>query len=237
MQSKKIGIIGAMDIEVENLKVALADCKITKIAEMEFYEGILNKKNVVIVKSGIGKVNSARCAQILCDKFNVDIIVNTGIGGGVGEGLDIEDMIIGDELCQHDFDVTGFGYPKGYMFLGDKDKITVFKSDEYLVECAKKASKIHMPDEKIKIGRIATGDIFVNSSQKRLEIRNEFGALVCEMEGGAIAQCASANNVPFVVLRTISDLADGLAVDSYEEFEKRAAYLCGEIIKSFVEVI
>lgn len=233
----KLGIIGAMDIEVETLKSALSDCKTTKIAEMEFYEGKLNDREVIIVKCGIGKVNSARCVQILADKFDVCAVVNTGIGGGIGDGLAVADIVIGDELVQHDFDVTGFGYAKGYMFSGDKDKPTIYKSDATMIKALEKAASAHIDTEKIKVGRIATGDVFVSSAERKKEIKETFNALVCEMEGGSIAQAAVANGISFVVLRAISDLADGSASESYEQFEKETAYLSAEIIKSFVKNI
>ncbi|MBR3792278.1 MAG: 5'-methylthioadenosine/adenosylhomocysteine nucleosidase [Clostridia bacterium] len=233
----RIGIIGAMDIEVETLKNSLENPKKSKFAEMEFYEGRLEGKEVIVVKCGIGKVNAGRCAQILCDKFDVAVIVNTGIGGGIGDGLAVSDVVIGNELCQHDFDVTGFGYAKGYMFKGDKDKATIYECDKNLVEIVKKAAEENMSPDKIKVGRIATGDVFVSSAEKKKEIRDNFRAMVCEMEGGAIAQTAVANEIPFVVVRTISDLADGSAAESYEEFETKTAHLCAKIIKSFVKYI
>ncbi len=233
----KLGIIGAMDIEVETLKSALSDCKTTKVAEMEFYEGKLSDKDVIVVKCGIGKVNAARCVQILADKFDVDTVVNTGIGGGIGDGLSVADIVVGNELVQHDFDVSGFGYAKGYMFSGNKDKATAYKCNEELVEKLKKSASEHLDSSKIKTGRIATGDVFVSDVLKKREIKETFGALVCEMEGGAIAQSALANGLDFVVVRAISDLADGSASESYEEFEKETAYLSAEIIKSFVKLI
>ncbi len=233
----KLGIIGAMDIEVETLKSALSDCKTTRVAEMEFYEGTLNNKEVIVVKCGIGKVNAARCVQILADKFDVDAVVNTGIGGGIGDGLRVSDIVVGDELVQHDFDVSGFGYAKGYMFSGDTDKATAYKCNEELVEKLKKSASEHLNVDRIKTGRIATGDVFVSDAGKKKEIKETFGALVCEMEGGAIAQSAVANGLDFVVVRAISDLADGSASESYEEFEKETAYLSAEIIKSFVKLI
>ncbi len=233
----KIGIIGAMDIEVETLKQSLENPKQSRVAEMDFFEGKLRGKDVIVVKCGIGKVNAARCAQILCDRFDVSIIVNTGIGGGIGDGLAVSDVVIGNELCQHDFDVTGFGYAKGYMFIGDKDKATIYECDKTLVEIAKKAAEENMSCDKIKVGRIATGDVFVSSGEKKKEIKDCFDAMVCEMEGGAIAQTAVLNNVPFVVVRAISDLADGSAADSYEEFETQTAHLCAKIINSFIAKI
>lgn len=233
----KLGIIGAMDVEVETLKSALSDCKTTKVADMEFYEGKLFEKEVIVVKCGIGKVNAGRCVQILADKFDVSAVVNTGIGGGIGDGLKVADIVIGNELVQHDFDVSGFGYAKGYMFSGDKDKPTVYKCDSELLEKLKSASKECLDENRIKVGRIATGDVFVSDFDKKKEIKETFDAMVCEMEGGAIAQTAVANGLAYVVVRAISDLADGSASESYEEFEKETAYLCADIIKSFVKII
>ena len=235
--NKLIGIIGAMDIEVKTLKEAIVNCNCISVGDMDFFQGEINEKSVIVVKCGIGKVNAARCAQTLCDRFGVDLIINTGIAGGIGDGLAVSDLVIGEELVQHDFDVTGFGYKKGYMFMGDKDKETVYYSDPGIVELLEKAASINLSTEKIKKGRIATGDVFVSSAKIKQEIKDEFNALVTEMEGGAIAQTATANKVPFAVVRAVSDLADGTAASCYEEFEKQTAFLCAKIIKSFLELV
>lgn len=234
---RKLGIIGAMDIEVETLKEALSEKRTARVAEMEFYEGKLCGREVIVVKCGIGKVNAARCVQILADKFGVDAVVNTGIGGGIGDGLSVGDIVIGSELVQHDFDVTGFGYARGYMFSGDKDRPTLYKCNGLLVDGLKSAAAERIDERKIKIGRIATGDVFVSSASKKKEIKDEFEALVTEMEGGAIAQSAQANGIPFVVVRAVSDLADGSAAENYEEFEEQTAHLSANIIKEFVKKI
>lgn len=229
-----IGIIGAMDIEVESLKSEIKGLKTETIGDMEFFCGKISDSDVIVVKSGIGKVNAARCAQTLCVRYNVSMLINTGIGGGIGDGLSVGDLVIAKSLVQHDFDVSGFGYAKGYMFCGDKDKATHYYPDENITKMLHLAANENICAEKIKTGIIATGDIFVSTSEKKSEIRNDFNALVCEMEGGAIAQTAVSNNVPFAVIRAISDLADGSAPKSYEEFEKETAYLSANIIKSFL---
>lgn len=236
MSKDVYGIIGAMDIEVETLKSEITDSDIISVGDMTFYCGKIDGVDVIVVKCGIGKVNAARCAQTLCDKFNVSALINTGIGGGIGDGLSVGDLVIGDSLVQHDFDVTGFGYAKGYMFSGDKGKPTHYYADKNIIENLKKAAKMHIDEKKIKSGIIATGDIFVSDSKTKLDIKNLFNAMVCEMEGGAIAQTASLNNVPFAVVRAISDLADGSASESYAEFEKETARLSAKIIKSFLTV-
>lgn len=230
-----VGIIGAMDIEVESLKSEIRNLKTEKISDMEFYCGSIGVTDVIVVKCGIGKVNAARCAQTLCDHFGVSALVNTGIGGGIGDGLAVGDLVVAKSLVQHDFDVSGFGYAKGYMFLGNKDEATHYVADKDLIEKLISASELHISKSGIKKGVIATGDIFVCTSDKKKEIKDNFDALVCEMEGGAIAQTAVANSVPFAVIRAISDLADGSAPESYEEFEKDTAYLSAKIIKSFLE--
>lgn len=237
MNRRPIGIIGAMDIEVDSLKASINNCKTEKVGEMTFFSGSLNGAEVIVVKCGIGKVNAARCAQTLADRFLVSAIINTGIGGGIGEGLAVGDIVIGESLVQHDFDVTGFGYAKGYMFSGDKDKPTQYIADKELCRNIENAALKHIPAQRIKKGIIATGDVFVSDSEKKSEIKNGFNALVTEMEGGAIAQTAQANNVPFAVVRALSDLADGSAAESYEAFEKETAYLSAEIIKSFLSSI
>lgn len=232
-----IGIIGAMDIEVDTLKASIDNCKTEKVGEMTFFSGILNGTEVIVVKCGIGKVNAARCAQTLADRFSAVAIINTGIGGGIGDGLAVGDIVIGESLVQHDFDVSGFGYAKGYMFLGDRDKPTEYIADKRLIELIENAALKHIPSQRIKKGIIATGDIFVSDAEKKSEIRNGFNALVTEMEGAAIAQTAQANNIPFAVVRALSDLADGSAAESYEAFEKKTAYLSAEIIKSFLSML
>lgn len=235
--NRPIGIIGAMDIEVDTLKASIDNCKTEKVGEMTFFSGTLNGTEVIVVKCGIGKVNAARCAQTLADRFSVAAIINTGIGGGIGDGLSVGDIVIGESLVQHDFDVSGFGYAKGYMFLGDKDKPTEYIADKRLIELIENAALKHISAQRIKKGIIATGDIFVSDAEKKSEIKNGFNALVTEMEGAAIAQTAQANNIPFAVVRALSDLADGSAAESYEAFEKETAFLSAEIIKSFLAML
>ena len=235
--NRPIGIIGAMDIEVDTLKASIDNCKTEKDGEKTFFSGNLNGTEVIVVKCGIGKVNAARCAQTLADRFSVAAIINTGIGGGIGDGLSVGDIVIGESLVQHDFDVSGFGYAKGYMFLGDKDKPTEYMADKRLIELIENAALKHISAQRIKKGIIATGDIFVSDAEKKSEIKNRFNALVTEMEGAAIAQTAQANNIPFAVVRALSDLADGSAAESYEAFEKETAFLSAEIIKSFLAML
>ena len=233
---KAIGIIGAMDVEVSTLKDAIVDLRTEVTAGIEFCSGKINNTRVVVAKSGIGKVNAAICTQIMIIKYAVSAIINTGIGGGIGEGLHIGDLVIADGLVQHDFDVSPFGYAKGYMFKGSADKPTVYKTDSELNDMIKQAAKNHVSAERLKCGIVASGDVYVADRDKKTEIRNCFNALVTEMEGGAIAQTAAANEVPFTVVRAISDLADGESCAAYEAFEEETARLSANIIESFLSL-
>ena len=229
------GIIGAMDHEVEKLVNDLENKKEEKKSGLTFYTGKLKKYEVVIVKSGIGKVNAGRSTQVLISEYSPKYIINTGIAGGLSEKLQISDIVISKDLIQHDFDVSAFGYPKGYMCTGiDKDKPTTYIADSELSEKIKNAIKTVKKDANIFIERILTGDIFVSSKEKRDELVKEFNGFCCEMEGAAIAQVASLNNIPFTVIRLISDLPSGKGPEDYNKFEKEAAELSAETLESFL---
>ena len=200
------------------------------------YEGTLCEREVVIVQSGIGKVNSATCAQILIDRFGITHLVNTGIAGGVGEGLQIGDLVIGSALCQHDFDLVVFGYAKGSLGIGPKDRPTLFYSDGDMVEKIRTVAAEEMGAGTVHEGIIASGDQFVSDGAEKRSIRKIFHALAVEMEGAAIAHTAYLANVPFVVLRAISDLADGTATESFEQFEQKTADLSATVLEKFLTV-
>lgn len=216
---RRIGIIGAMDEEVEGLKVLMEDSVITRKASMDFYTGTLEGKNVVIVRSGIGKVNAAVCTQILADDFDVEVVINTGIAGSLNNDINIGDIVISTDLIHHDMDAVAFGYPKGQIPQMDKFS---FQSDSALRSLAVKACREVNPDIQVFEGRIASGDQFVADQSVKDFIVSEFGAYAVEMEGAAIAQAASLNKIPFLVIRAISDKADGSAHVDYPAFEKLA---------------
>lgn len=234
MSSKRFGVIGAMDVEVLQLALSMEKMTTETVSDLTFYHGKIGPNEIILVKSGIGKVNAARCTQLLIDRWNPDYIVNTGIAGGVGAGLAVGDVVIGEETVQHDFDVTAFGYARGYLFLGEKDQPTVFRADETLCAAVSDTLATMLPPERIHRGRIATGDLFVSGAQAKSGIAREFSALAVEMEGCAVAQTASANGIPFVIVRAISDLADGTAAESYEEFETEAAGLSARAIEACI---
>ena len=231
---KKIGIIGAMEQEVDTLKARMADVKITSKAGMEFYEGRLGGTQAVVVRCGIGKVHAAMCVQALCDLFSVTHIVNTGIAGSLDADLDIGDILVSVDAVQHDFDVTVFGYRKGQVAGTEKRE---FIADPYMVQCALDACAALEPAVNARAGRVVSGDQFICDKAVKDALVAEFAAQCTEMEGAAIAQAAWRNGVPFVILRAISDKADGSAELDYPTFERMAAEvsarlaeaLCGRI--------
>lgn len=226
----KIGIIGAMELEVETLKAQMNVAKKTVKAGMEFFEGTLDSANVVIVRCGIGKVNAGICVQILVDLFDVTHIINTGVAGSLNPKLDIGEIIISKDVIHHDVDVRVFGYPLGEVpQLGCRE----FIADEKMVELALEACK--EAGLQTTTGRVVSGDQFISSSEVKDYLIENFAADCAEMEGASIAHAAYLNKIPFVIIRAISDKADGSAEMDYPTFEKEAAHHCAEITKSFVQ--
>ena len=216
---KKIGIIGAMELEVEELKSQMEEVCVKEKASMEFYQGTLNGKEVVVVRSGIGKVNAAVCTQILVDDFNVDCVINTGIAGSLNAAIDIGDIVISSDVLHHDMDATSFGYPVGQVPRMDT---LAFPADERLIQLAQEACKRVIPEVGTHVGRVVSGDQFISDKGVKERIIANFQGFCTEMEGAAIAQTAYLNKVPFVILRAISDKADDSASVDYPTFEKQA---------------
>ena len=209
----EIGIIGAMEPEVEALIAALADKNCEEVSGIKFYTGILAGKRVVIAKCGIGKVFAALCAQTMILKYSPSLLVNTGVGGALASGLSTGDIVIADTLCQHDMDTSPIGDPKGLV---SGINVIYFEADKRAGEILlSSAAELGL---KARLGRIATGDKFIASSEDKNRIIADFSADACEMEGCAIAQTAFVNNVPFAVVRAISDSADGEATMDYPTF-------------------
>ena len=227
---KCVGIIGAMEQEVARLKEVMENVSITTRAGMDFYEGVLEGKKVVVVQSGIGKVNAGMCTQILADLFQVEAVINTGIAGSLNNDINIGDIVLSTDVLHHDMDATGFGYPKGQIPRMD---VLSFKADPGLVALAKKACEAATPEIGIHTGRIVSGDQFVSDTEVKKRIVDDFAGLCTEMEGAAIAQTAHLNNIPFVIIRTISDKADNSATVDYPTFEKKAIANDVKIVKKF----
>ena len=216
---KRIGIIGAMEEEVAQLKENMQVEKIVNRASMEFYQGTLNGKEAVVVRSGIGKVNAGICTQILADVFQVDALINTGIAGSLQAEINIGDLVISSDALQHDMDAREFGYERGQIPRMDT---LSFPADQGLIAAAKASCEQVNPEISTFVGRVVTGDQFIASRQVKDEIKSWSGGLCTEMEGAAIAQVAYLNQIPFVILRAISDKADDSATMDYPTFEKQA---------------
>lgn len=228
---KKIGIIGAMELEVETLKAHLTDLTITTKANMEFNEGKLGGVSVVVVRSGIGKVNAALCVQILVDHFSVTHIMNTGVAGSLKAELNIGDIVISTDAVYHDVDVQIFGYQLGEVpQLGTRE----FLADPTLIEKAKSSCQLVNPDVSVVTGRVVSGDQFISSKEVKERIIKNFDGYCTEMEGAAIAQASYLNHIPFVIIRAISDKADDSAEMDYPTFERQAAEHCARLVENLV---
>ncbi len=222
---RKLGIIGAMDIEVATLKERMEELTVHSEAGMEFCQGKLAGLPVVVVQCGVGKVNAAMCAQILCSSFGVTHLVNTGIAGSLDARLDIGDLLVSRDAVYHDFDCCHFGYPAGQVPGMD---VLAYPADEDMIAYAQAAAQKVHPGH-VCLGRVASGDQFVCSGEKKQAIIGLTGAMCTEMEGAAIAHTAYRNRVPFVILRAISDKADDSAEMDYPTFEAMAARRCAAV--------
>ena len=229
----KLGIIGAMQVEVELLLGAMENKNETNIAGSTFYEGTLEGLDVVVVQCGVGKVNAAICAQILCSSFGVSHLVNTGIAGSLCADLDIGDLVVSTDAMYHDFDCVNFGYPYGKIPGMD---VISFPADENMVSYAFAAAESVNPGH-TKKGRIASGDQFVAVKELKEQIIARTTGLCTEMEGAAIAQTAYRNQIPFVILRAISDKADDSAEMDYPTFERIAAHRCADVTKAMARML
>ncbi|MBO5092925.1 MAG: 5'-methylthioadenosine/adenosylhomocysteine nucleosidase [Lachnospiraceae bacterium] len=228
----KIGIIGAMEIEVETLKSHMQITNTLEKASMTFLEGILNDIPVVIVRSGVGKVNAGICVQILSDVFHVTHVINTGVAGSLNAEINIGDIVVSTDALYHDVDATGFGYPVGEVpQLGTLS----FAADAAMISQAKASCELVNPEIKVFEGRIVSGDQFISSPQVKDSILKNFPDSYCtEMEGAAIAHASWLNHIPFVIIRAISDKADDSAHMDYPAFEKAAAEHSARLVEHMI---
>lgn len=229
---KKIGIIGAMELEVETLKSKLEGLAITERAGMRFFAGSLNGTAVVICQSGIGKVNAALCVQVMADLFAVTHVINTGIAGSLDAALDIGDVAISTDLMYHDMKVGPFGYPWGQVPGMD---VHSFPADPAMADAAETLCREQGVN--CRRGRIVTGDQFVAEKAEKEAIIAHVGGLCTEMEGAAIAHAAYRNSLPVLVLRAISDKADDSADMDYPTFERMAAENSARLVEALVAKI
>ncbi|MCE4956180.1 5'-methylthioadenosine/S-adenosylhomocysteine nucleosidase [Macrococcoides caseolyticum] len=227
-----IGIIGAMQEEIEILKNDMVDLVTEKQAHVEIYKGSLYGKEVVLMQSGIGKVNAAICTTLLIKEYQPDVIINTGSAGGLGASLSVGDIVISQDVLHHDVVATAFGYDLGQV----PGMPAVYKADTNLISVAEQA--IQENNLTAHIGLIVSGDSFIGSAEQKQIILNHFSdSLAVEMEAAAVAQTCHQFEVPFIITRAISDLANGEANMSFDEFLKVACVSSSKIVKSILETL
>lgn len=230
----KLGFIGALESEINELKECMTDSECVERDGLQFYDGFINHREIIVVKCGFGKVNAGRCTQILIDSFDIDMIINTGVGGALDPKLNIGDIVLSTDVVQHDFNLSALGFKKGAI---PPRRDPAFRADDGLRVLAKRACTLANKDISVFEGRIATGDQFINTREEKDRIRNEFGAMCCEMEGGAIAQVAELNSIPFLIIRAISDKADNSAITDYPTFEREAIRHCVNLEKELLKLL
>lgn len=224
----RVGLIFAMREELDSVLKNMKLINEYKIFDLNFYECEYNNKTCILVESGIGKVNAARCTQIMIDNIKIDCILNVGVAGGVSKDVKIGDVVIGDKLIQHDFDLRPFNYERGYIPNIGK----YIPCDEYLIRIA---SKMEL-ESKSYVGTIASGDIFITESLMGEKINNKFDALCVEMEGASIAQTCYLSHIPFLVIRSISDSPNKEANNNIT-FDEFLEYSSNMIAKFLLEVL
>ena len=229
MQNEKLGIIGAMSMETEGLKAAMTEKNEVTVSGITFTEGLLEGTPAVVATCGVGKVAAAMCAEAMILRFGVTALLNTGVAGGLAEGLCVCDAVVADHVVQHDMDTTAIGDPAGLISGLNIIKIPADKrlSDALAAVCRARGVNT-------VVGTVASGDLFVAKQSDKDRIKALFDAVACEMEGAAIGQVAYTNGVPFAVLRTISDGGDGM---EFSEFAPLAAKASVAITRDFVKAI
>lgn len=227
---KKIGIITAISEEFDVINELMKEVKIEEKYNLKLYTGMINDKEVVLVKCGVGKVNAARTTQILIDNYDIEYIVNVGVAGSLNDDLEVGDIVIGKMLVQHDFDTTACGDEKGYITGAGKE----FFSNKELIEKCKSIIENDLKEINTKIGIIATGDIFCQELSLKDQIIKEFGADAVEMEGAAIAQVCTLCNIPFIVIRSISDKLNGHNNIDFEKYVISSAKRYQKLIQALI---
>lgn len=225
-----IGIIGAMEEEIYKTKQYIEIKETTNVKGLDFFVGTMSDNDVVLVRSGIGKVNATICTQVLIDLFDVECIINVGVAGSIGENLHIGDIVVSTDLMHHDMDTTAFGEGIGII---PRMATSNFEADKKLidlaVECAKQVSTTS-----VYAGRIVSGDQFISDSELKSKILSNFNPLCVDMESAAIGQTCYINKVPFVAIRSISDSSDDSKPDEYESFFRDSALRASLVINDMV---
>lgn len=229
---KYIGIIAAVSEEMEAIKLKMSNIKEINIFNLKFFEGKIGNQKTILVKCGVGKVNAARTTQIMIDKFGIEYIINIGSAGSINDEIKYGDIIIGKYVLQHDFDITAFGHEKGYISnIGVKleSNKKLIKRCEYVIKNMKNL------EYRCIVGTIATGDIFCTSKKMKDKIRTKFDADCVEMEGAAIAQVAYLSDIPFIIIRSISDTPNEENQIDFNKYLKMAANRCALFIEKLLQ--
>lgn len=221
----RIGIITATEEEITAIKKYITSSKVNRIFDLNFINGMIGKNEVIVCESGVGKVNASRTTQLLIDNYDVDCVMNIGCAGALKEQLNIGDIVIGKYLVQHDFDITKFNHDKGYIpNVGIK-----IESDKNLL-----GMFLNNIDSNVFVGTIATGDIFCTDKNMSLKIHNKFNADCVEMEGAAIAQVCYLCNIPFIIIRSISDIVNGTNTIDYDKFAISSANKVAKLLNDII---
>ena len=228
---KYIGIVVAMEEEKEAIQNLIEDIDVKQISDLRFITGKIQNRNIILVRCGVGKVNAARATQILIDKFDISCIMNIGVAGAVQVFLDIGDVVIAKHVVQHDFDITAFGHSKGYI-TGVGDKIICDR--DLIDEFEEVIKSIPERNYKIKLGVVATGDIFCTEQWMKEKINGKFNADVVDMECGAIAQVSYLENKPFIAIKTISDVPNNDNARTFDENLRLASKRCANILSEYL---
>lgn len=224
-----IGIIGAMDVEVNTLKQKVKNKTVTNIAGIDFVMGDIEGVMAVVAQCSPGKVNAALCTQAMIDRFSPDCIINVGVGCSLSPEVVIKNIVIASDVCEYDIDITALGEPRGFI---NGLNMTKVPTDTALSDSLARAA-INC-GERIHRGTVASGDTFIAGEELRISLKTDFGAICGEMEGGAIGHTCAANGIPFAVLRSISDGGDENALMDYPTFKNIAAKLSTSIILEYI---
>lgn len=228
---KKIGIIAAMNEEMQEIKNIMENVTEKNIFNLKFFEGKINGKDCVLVECGIGKVNAARTTQVMIDSFNLEYIINIGTAGATSNSVNTLDVVIGEKLFQHDFDLVAFGHEKGFIpgvgMYVEADKMLVNRCKEAIENLSNNNYDVH-------IGTIASGDVFCTDPQMAQNLYKEYNTLCVEMEGAAIGQIAYLDNIPFIVIRSISDSPNGKNHIDFDDYLQIASKRGAEFLKNII---
>ncbi len=230
---KTIGIIGAMEEEIEHIKPLIDIISTKNIIGLDFYMGKMSGNNVVLVRCGIGKANAAICTQVLIDLYAVDYIINVGVAGSISKDLKIGDIVISKDTMHHDIDTTYFGDEIGTI---PRMETSVFEADSELIEIASKIAE-DFEDSDVYVGRIISGDQFLCDVEKKAKLYATFKAHCVDMESAAIGQTCYLNKIPFLIVRSISDTADDTKEAEYENFFRDSAVKASKLVKDIVDTI